>query len=245
MPLVQPPDIPMHIPPVHVSLVVHASPSSQLVPSATGTAMHEPSLGLHVPVAQGPSIAEQSTAVPAHVPLPQTSVVVQASPSSQLVPSPMGVAMQDPSVGSQLPVAQGPSIAEQSTAAPRHAPAVQESPDVQASPSSQLVPSPAVSARQEPSVGSQTPTWHTSSRAEQSTPMQRGEVPVSTVLSLVVPLSGTPVSKPPPESPVAPSTTPTRLPEAQATRVERVKTKRSAAAPERRIKAVPLDEDTR
>ena len=109
---------PTQTPVAHMSPMVQTSPSSQPVPSATGTAVHAPVAASHVPVLQASVIAEQSTGVPAvQVPALQLSPVVQPSPSSQPVPSATGVASQAPVAGLHVPVLQSSSSALQSTPA--------------------------------------------------------------------------------------------------------------------------------
>src|SRR5215467_3372002 len=78
---------PVQMPVRQVSVCVHAFPSSQVVPSGAWGFEHVPFTGLHVPTRWHWSSAVHTTGfVPAHDPLWQVSVCVQASLSSQGVP---------------------------------------------------------------------------------------------------------------------------------------------------------------
>jgi hypothetical protein len=74
----------------------------QLVPSAFGRLPQIPS-ARQTPSLQTSSSAEQSFGVPRHVPSWQISSVVQASPSSQLVPLALAGLVHSPVPGSQTP----------------------------------------------------------------------------------------------------------------------------------------------
>ena len=76
---------PVQAPAWHVSLVVQALPSSQLVPSGFADVAQAPVAGLQVALWHA-SGAAQLTAVPEHTPAWQVSVVVQRLLSLQLVP---------------------------------------------------------------------------------------------------------------------------------------------------------------
>ena len=128
--------VPTQTPLAHTSPVVQAVPSLHVVPFATLAWPHVPAVQLSV-VHEFPS--SQLIAVPAHVPFVQTSVVVQASPSEQVVPLVTLTCPQVPAV--QLSVVHAlPS--SQLIAVPTHTPPPQASPVVQRLPSEQTVPSP-------------------------------------------------------------------------------------------------------
>jgi hypothetical protein len=66
---------PTHLPALQLSLLVHAFPSSQVVPAATGTALQAPVTASHVPALHASLSAEQSTAVPpTHLPAARSQV---------------------------------------------------------------------------------------------------------------------------------------------------------------------------
>jgi hypothetical protein len=71
---------PTHVPPLHVSLVVHAFPSSQKFVLFTCV---QPVPGLHPSVVQTLPSSQFGAGPPTHVPPLQASLVVQALPSSQ------------------------------------------------------------------------------------------------------------------------------------------------------------------
>src|SRR5438093_10620423 len=77
---------PRHTPAWQVSAVVHALPSLQAVPLATGGFEQAPVSGLQVPAVWHWSGAGQTTAVPWQPPPWQLSAVVQALPSLLAVP---------------------------------------------------------------------------------------------------------------------------------------------------------------
>src|SRR5262245_10358812 len=81
----QPIAVPAHVPFVHASPPVHASPSSHAVPSSRGITVQPPPL--HAPTLQSSSSDVQSIGVPVHAPAVQESFDVQATPSSQTLPS--------------------------------------------------------------------------------------------------------------------------------------------------------------
>ena len=79
---------PVHTPPWQVSVWVQASRSSHAVPSGLAGFEHWPVPGSQVPTAWHWSAAAHTTGwLPAHTPLSQVSVWVQALPSLQAVPS--------------------------------------------------------------------------------------------------------------------------------------------------------------
>ena len=88
--------LPAQVPLVQMSLMVVASASSQAVPSATATGTQVPLVASHMPVLHMSVIPEQSSAVPPQLPEVQTSVMVQASLSSHVVPSAIGIATHMP-----------------------------------------------------------------------------------------------------------------------------------------------------
>ena len=85
---------------------MHALPSLQVVPFDNAGFEHAPLAGSQTPAAWHWSPATQMIGlVPAHVPLAQESVCVQAFPSLQLVPSATVGLEHVPVVGSQMPAA--------------------------------------------------------------------------------------------------------------------------------------------
>ena len=95
---------PLHSPAWHVSLCVHALPSSQLDPSGRFGLEQKPVVASQVPTAWHWSLAVQVTgSVPVHTPATQKSSCVQALPSSQVDPSGKLGSEQVPVVGSQVP----------------------------------------------------------------------------------------------------------------------------------------------
>jgi hypothetical protein len=77
---------PVHVPFWHVSVCVQALPSSHVVPSVFGVAVHVPVLGLHVPTLQSPPNLLQSIGVPfaqVFVAALHFSAPLHALPSSQ------------------------------------------------------------------------------------------------------------------------------------------------------------------
>jgi len=152
---------PLQVPVWQVSFCVQALPSSHVVPSTATGLEHAPVLGSQVPATWHGSLAEQVTAVPAHVPSVQVSLVVQRLPSLQLVPAGATGLEHWPLAGSQVPATWHGSLAEQVTAVPAHVPSVQVSLVVQRLPSLQLVPAGATGLEHWPLAGSQVPaTWH-------------------------------------------------------------------------------------
>jgi len=135
---------PVHTPPWQVSVCVQAFPSLHAVPSALAGLEHVPVAGSQVPATWHWSEALQTAGLrPRHTSASQVSVCVQASPSSQVVPSPAGIPMQRPAsqlspVVHWLPSSQAVPSA---TAVPRQVPAWQLSCVVHALSSSQAVPS--------------------------------------------------------------------------------------------------------
>ena len=166
---------PPHTPAVQESAVVHASPSSHVVPSVTATCEHVPPLQLSV--VQALLSLQSIGLLPTHAPDWQLSVCVQASPSSQVVPSATLTCEHVPPL--QLSVVQALLSLQSIGLLPTQAPDWQLSVCVHASPSSQVVPSSAAGFEHRPVPGSQIPaTWH-ESRAAQTTPEQRS-VPAQT-----------------------------------------------------------------
>jgi hypothetical protein len=95
---------PTHTPPWHVSVCVHASPSSQAVPSVALGFEHVPFAESHVPAVWHWSSALQTMGyIPVHTPLWHASICVHASPSSQSVPSFATGFEHAPVLGSQEP----------------------------------------------------------------------------------------------------------------------------------------------
>jgi hypothetical protein len=142
----------------------------QGVPSGSGGSEHTPEVGSHEPAAWHSSSGVQTVAVPPQLPDVHVSPLVQASPSSQKVPSPTGCASQLSLVSLQTPSLQASLEPEQSTAVPAlHTPDWHVSAPLQYVPSSQGVPLLAGCASQLSLVSLQTPVTHVPSRPEQST----------------------------------------------------------------------------
>src|SRR2546426_581715 len=79
---------PMHVPPWHVSVCVHAFPSLHALPSDFAGFEQVPVAGLHVPASCHWSGVGQTTAFPpVHVPPWHVSVWVHALPSLHALPS--------------------------------------------------------------------------------------------------------------------------------------------------------------
>ena len=172
--------MPPHVPELHTSDVVHASPSSHAGVPATGRASQAPLVALQVPTLQVSVMPLQSIAVPPHVPELHTSDVVQASPSLQEVVSATTTASQAPLVALQVPTWQLLSMPLQSLAVPPQVPELQTSVIVQASPSSQLVVSATGTASQAPLVALQVPALQALSMPLQSLAVLE-QLPVSQV----------------------------------------------------------------
>jgi len=84
--------VPAHVPFVHLSPVVHLSPSSQVVPLAFCTGVGQtPVAVLHAPAVWHWSAVHTTGLLPVHTPALQVSVWVQAFPSLQVVPSVFGL----------------------------------------------------------------------------------------------------------------------------------------------------------
>jgi hypothetical protein len=94
---------PVQAPLWQVSVSVHASPSSQAVPSAALGFEHVPVDGSHTPAAWHGSAWQAIGFEPVQAPLWQVSVSVHASPSSQAVPSAAMGFEHVPVLGSQVP----------------------------------------------------------------------------------------------------------------------------------------------
>ena len=114
---------PLHTPAWQVSAVVHALPSLQAVPLATGGFEQAPVNGLQVPAVWHWSGAGQATAVPWQTTPWQLSAVVHALPSLHAVPFAAGGFEQVPVAGSQVPAAWHWSWAVHTTAVPVQSPA--------------------------------------------------------------------------------------------------------------------------
>jgi hypothetical protein len=94
---------PVHAPAVQVSPVRHTPMLWQLVPSGAAAGWQlcvtsEQALTMH-----GVVIGGQAMGVPAQNPAVQTSLLVQKKPSSQVVPSGLGVLVQERALSSQVP----------------------------------------------------------------------------------------------------------------------------------------------
>jgi hypothetical protein len=118
--------LPVQTPVWHVSLCVHLLPSLQALPSVLLGFEQTPVALSQLPTLWHWSLAEHVTGLaPTHLPALQLSVLVQALPSSHVVPAATGTALQVPVVASHVPVLQASLSAEQSTAVPpTHLPAV-------------------------------------------------------------------------------------------------------------------------
>ena len=92
---------PTHLPPLHWSLSVQPSPSSQLLPLGAGALAHWPVPGAQVSTVQG-FLSSHTTCLLLQMPPWQVSPLVHASPSLQLVPSLTGVC-------EHLPLLQAPT----------------------------------------------------------------------------------------------------------------------------------------
>jgi hypothetical protein len=153
---------PVHTPAWQVSVWLHASPSSQGVPSGRERSEQMPVPGLHtLGWWHGSATGHITGAPPVHTPATHASPVVQASPSSQAAPS--GFAgLEQPVDALHVPaVWHGSSAAHTTAEPPPHTPAWHVSPCVQASPSSQAVPFGSGTLEQTPVAGLHTlGFWH-------------------------------------------------------------------------------------
>jgi hypothetical protein len=112
------------------------------VPSALAGLEHVPVAGLQTPATWHWSDAAHTTGfVPTHAPALQASLVVQAFPSSHVVPSGAATSPQVPFCGLHTPTWHGSGDGQLLGFAPTHAPAWQVSDWVQASLSLHAVPS--------------------------------------------------------------------------------------------------------
>lgn len=142
------------------SPLVHIRPSSQVVPSGATPLEQVPVVGLQVPaIWQAPVAGGQTMATPGtQAPAWQTSPLVQALLSEQVVPFGAAGFEQVPLAGSQTPATWHVSDAAQTLGAlPVQAPAWQVSVWVQALPSLQVVPLGADGFEQAPVVLLQVP----------------------------------------------------------------------------------------
>jgi hypothetical protein len=156
-------DVPPQVPAVHTSLFVHVLPSLHGVSFGLFGLLHTPVAGMHSPASWHWSLAVHTTgACPTHVPASQKSACVHRSPSSQLVPSPIGGLLQRPVAESQSPGTWHRSLAPQTIGfPPTHAPPRQVSACVHRLPSSQLAPFALAGFEHTPVDESQVPTaWH-------------------------------------------------------------------------------------
>ena len=130
------------IPDWQASPVVQPLPSSQTLPFGFEGEEQPPLDGLQTPASWQESMGVQTTGFcPVHAPLRQTSVVVQALPSLQPVPSGLFGLKQAPVAGLQTPASWQASPPPHTTGLPpTQAPAWQASLVVQALPSLQAVP---------------------------------------------------------------------------------------------------------
>src|SRR3989442_502597 len=91
-------------PPSQVSVVVHALPSSQVVPFGLAGVEQIPVAGLQLPASWPWSWGAHPSGAPAApAPASQVSVVVHALPSSQVVPFGLAGLEQIPLAGLQVP----------------------------------------------------------------------------------------------------------------------------------------------
>jgi hypothetical protein len=154
---------PVQTPVWHVSVCVHAFPSSQVEPSALGFGAQAPVVGLQAPTLQSSVSPLQSLGVPFwHVPALRSQVSI---PSQSLPLSHSAFVVHLHAVES---VVHPPAISEQLSmvharpslhviGAPLHVPALQVSDAVHARPSSQVVPSASGGSSHWPVCGSHTP----------------------------------------------------------------------------------------
>lgn len=129
---------PPHLPAVHASGLVHATPSLHGLPSAALLAVQLPLVLSQASVVHG-LLSLQTLAVPPHTPLVQASPLVQALLSSQTVPSAAPTLLQLPVAASHLSTVHG-LLSAQFLMGPAQKPAWHASGDVQASLSLQGVP---------------------------------------------------------------------------------------------------------
>src|SRR5439155_1383011 len=153
----------VHAPAWQASLRVHASAASQAVPAGLAGLEQTPVAGLHVPASWHWSSAVQTTGLaPVHAPAWQVSLRVQASTSSQVVPSGLAGLEQAPVAGLHLPASWHWSGGAHTTGVPgAHVPPSQASLIVHASPSSHALPFGLGGFEHLPVAGSQVPaSWH-------------------------------------------------------------------------------------
>jgi hypothetical protein len=110
-----PPGVPVHMPAVQASLIVHGFPSLQESPSATATFEQIPVDESQVAVWHWSLPPHETGFDPTQLPDWQVSVWVQALPSLQAVPFGAAGLEQRPVVGSQVPATWQWSIALQVT----------------------------------------------------------------------------------------------------------------------------------
>ncbi len=140
--------LPPQLPLVHVSGLVHRSPSLQRVPLATATKLHRPLAALHVSLVQA-LLSLHTKAVPTQAPDLHASPTVHSLLSSQLTPSLTGLYTQAPLVELQLSAVHAkPSL--HTLAVPRQLPLWHMSLLVQALPSVQVLPLPTLANVQLP-----------------------------------------------------------------------------------------------
>src|SRR2546428_7569019 len=124
--------MPMHVPLVQVSVMVHALPSLHAVPLALAGFEHAPVVGSQVPASWHWSGVGQVTGLePMQAPLWQVSVCVQALPSLHTVPLALAGSVHWPVVGSQVPTVWHWSLGVQATGLPPTTPLWQMSGRVQ------------------------------------------------------------------------------------------------------------------
>src|SRR5438093_607598 len=150
---------PVQVPASHVSVRVHASPSSQVVPFAFGGLAPAPVAGLHGPAPCHWSSAVHATGAPGtQVPAWHASLTVQASSSLHALPLALAGLEHAPVAGLHVPASWHWSCATHGTGFPAaQCPASHMSPTVHASASSQAVPSSMSGLEQTPVDGSHVP----------------------------------------------------------------------------------------
>ena len=110
---------PTHAPVWQLSVCVHLLPSLQTEPSGLLGFEHTPVFVSQMPTSwHGPLTVHVTALLPVHLPAKQPSVLVQALPSSQAVPSLRGTAAHAPVFASHVPTLQASSRLEQLTAVP-------------------------------------------------------------------------------------------------------------------------------
>jgi hypothetical protein len=150
-PSVHPTETPgLHAPAAHESPAVHGSPSVHCAPAGSGENT-QPEAGLQLSVVHASPSVQVAGVTDRHVEPWQRSLMVQALPSEQGLPSGWGENTH-PVLGRQLVATHGASLPQFSGAPAAQAPATHVSPTVQALPSEQAVEG-AAGAKTQPVAG--------------------------------------------------------------------------------------------